>query len=88
MRISQIYYTQDFAKNLKKLPPRIQKLAIKKEDIFRKNLFTPALKTHKLTGRLKEYYSFSINKQYRILFAIEGKGKITFIDIGTHSIYQ
>jgi len=88
MKVTQLYYTQNFAKNFKNLSPRIQKLAIKKEDIFRQNLFTPALKTHKLTGRLKKYYSFSINRQYRILFVIEDKRKITFIDIGTHSIYQ
>ncbi|MGD9129654.1 MAG: type II toxin-antitoxin system mRNA interferase toxin, RelE/StbE family [Candidatus Woesebacteria bacterium] len=88
MNIHTIYYTSHFAKKYKKLPVRIKKLAEKKEKVFRNNLAAKILKTHKLTGKLKNYYAFSINREYRILFCFEKDGSVTFINIGTHAIYQ
>lgn len=84
----KIYYSPFFVKKFKKLPSRIRKLAIKKEALFKENMATPILKTHKLQGKLHDYYAFSINREYRIMFAIEADGSVVFIDVGTHSIYQ
>ena len=85
--IKTIYYAPAFIRHFKNLPRDAQKEVSAKEKLFRKNLFDPLLKTHKLTGKLKGYYSFSVTYHYRILFAIE-KRAIVFIDIGTHSIYR
>lgn len=82
-----IYYSSKFAKEYKRLSLRVKLLAEKKENLFRKNPFAPALKTHKLTGKLKEYYSFSIDYQYRIIFEFRNDGIIWFHSIGTHEIY-
>lgn len=87
MEIQNIYYSSHFAKAFKKLPSEIKKLAINIEKIFRKDCFNPKLKTHKLKGGLKDYWSFSINHSYRVLFAFQKEGEIAFVDIGTHSIY-
>lgn len=45
----------------------------------------PSLQLHKLKGNLKEYYSVSINLDYRIVidFVINDK-EIIPIDIGSH----
>ena len=88
MKIKKIRYRSKFVKKVRKLPTRIQELAFQKEDIFVKNPHDSRLKTHKLSGKLKNYYSFSINYSYRIVFVFEAKDIVTFIDIGTHSIYQ
>jgi len=48
----------------------------------------PRLKTHALTGKLKGYFAFSITHQYRIMFAFEPDGSVTFIDVETHTIYR
>lgn len=88
MKVKTIYYTSVFAKHFKKLPKRIQLAAVRQEKRFRADPLRPQLKTHALGGKLKGYHSFSVTYHYRILFAIEGKGKVTFIDIGTHSIYE
>jgi len=82
-----ISYAPSFVRHFKNLPRDIQKEVSIKEKLFRKNCFDPQLKTHKLTGKLRAYYSFSITYHHRILFAIE-KHAIIFIDIGTHSIYK
>ncbi|MBI2009770.1 MAG: type II toxin-antitoxin system mRNA interferase toxin, RelE/StbE family [Candidatus Chisholmbacteria bacterium] len=85
--MTSVYYTSVFAKHFKRLPKRIKLAAVKQEKRFRANPLQPRLKTHVLGGKLKGYYSFSVTYRYRILFAIEKGGEITFIDIGTHSIY-
>lgn len=88
MKIKKIYYTSRFEKRFKKLPKRVQKLAVKKEKLFRMDPANVALKTHKLTGELKDYYSFSINYQYRIMLKFEKAGDVVFVGVGTHSIYK
>lgn len=84
----KIIYSSKFAKEYKKLPLKIKKAAEKKEIIFRKDPFELSLKTHKLTGKLKEYYSFSIDYQYRIIFEFAKKDIIWFHSVGTHEIYK
>lgn len=64
----KIIYGPNFEKKYKKLPVNIKNIAIKQEAIFRKNPFNPKLKTHKLKGKLKEFFSFSIDYKYRIIF--------------------
>ncbi len=84
----KIIYSSKFAKEYKRLPLKIKKTAEKKENVFRKDPFESSLKTHKLTGKLKEYYSFSIDYQYRIIFEFVKKDIIWFHSVGTHEIYK
>lgn len=84
----KIYYSGKFAKEYKKLPRKVKLSAEKKEKVFRIDPFDPQLKAHKLTGRLKEYYSFSIDYQYRIIFEFVKKDIVWFHSVGTHEIYK
>jgi len=76
---------QKFFKKHKELLDRYKKVL----HILRVNPNHPSLRLHKLQGNLKEYYSISINMQYRVVinFIIED-GKIIFIDIGEHEVYK
>ena len=87
MQIKAIYYSSHFEKAFKKLPKKVQKQADIKVKDFRVDYFNPLLKTHKLKGALKDYWSFSINHSYRILFEFIDDDEVGLIDIGTHSIY-
>ena len=84
----QIYYSAKFAKEYKKLPSKIKLIAEKKEKIFRQNPFHPSLKTHKLTGKLREFWSFSIDFKHRIIFELVDAQTIWFHSVGTHQIYR
>lgn len=84
----KIYYSTKFSKEYKKLPKKIKLTAEKKEELFRENPFSPQLKTHKLTGKLRDYWSFSVDYQYRIIFEFADKDVIWFHSIGTHAIYD
>ncbi|MFN4213032.1 MAG: type II toxin-antitoxin system YafQ family toxin [Microgenomates group bacterium] len=57
------------------------------EKIFRKNPFAPQLKTHRLEGKLKDFWSFSIDYHYVILFEFINKNIVWFHSVGTHDIY-
>lgn len=83
----KIYYSSKFAKEYKKLPQKIKINAEKREKLFREDPFSVQLKTHKLTGKLKGYWSFSIDYQYRIIFEFAGKNIVWFHSVGTHGIY-
>lgn len=84
----KIYYSSKFEREYRRLPKRIKLLAEKREQIFRKDPFNAQLKTHRLKGRLKEYWSFSIDLHYRMIFEFVGKDIVWLHSVGTHSIYD
>jgi addiction module RelE/StbE family toxin len=88
MKIKEIQYTPTFEKEFNKLPKEIQNQAVVRENIFRSDAFDPKLKTHKLKGKFKNYYSFSISHSYRIVFRFLSNGRILFVDCGDHSVYK
>ncbi len=46
--------------------------------------FEPSLKTHKLSGKLNDFWSFTIDYDERVLFYFTEDGKAVFVDIGNH----
>lgn len=83
----KILYLPKFAREYQKLPDRIKDLAEKKEKVFRDNPFDFRLKTHKLRGELKDFWSFSLNQKYRIIFDFQDTDTIRFYSVGSHDIY-
>lgn len=88
MEIKAIEYSSHFKRAYQQLDGVIQQKAEQRETIFRKNPFDPILKTHKLHGKLKDFYSFSIDRKTRIVFRFIGRAKAVFLDTGSHDIYQ
>ena len=64
--IVTIHIAPDFEKALLRLPERVRELATRKDQWFRKDAFDPRLRTHKLKGKLSEYWSYSVNREYRV----------------------
>lgn len=85
-----IYLTSKFKKSYKGLPAEIKEKAKEKEEIFRESPFHPALETHPLHGKYKDFWAFSINNSYRIMFKFlnAAKTEVAFVNIGTHEIYK
>ncbi|MDD5318477.1 MAG: type II toxin-antitoxin system mRNA interferase toxin, RelE/StbE family [Candidatus Pacebacteria bacterium] len=86
--IKEIIYLPRFDKQYKKLTTEIQEKTEAKEEIFRKNPFEPSLRTHKLSGPLKDFWVFSINHTHRIIFKFVDRHKVWFYSIGNHDIYE
>jgi len=56
----------------------------KRVEIFQSNSFDSRLRTHKLSGELKEFWSFTIEYDVRVVFQFATKNRALFTDIGTH----
>jgi len=83
-----IDYTPTFAKHFRKLPVSVKNKALKKELILKSMPFSQILKTHKLSGQLSQYWSFSIDYHYRIVFRFINAKHLLLVDVGTHEIYK
>ncbi|MEO6695769.1 MAG: type II toxin-antitoxin system YafQ family toxin [Ignavibacteria bacterium] len=53
-------------------------------EIFQNDPYDPVLKTHKLSGKLKDLWSFRIDYDIRVIFIFSENNEALFIDIGTH----
>ncbi len=84
----QIEYSTGFVREFKKLSPSIKKQTLRAEKIFKEDQFSPKLKTHKLSGKLKDLWAFSANYQDRIIFEFVDEVKVVFYKIGRHDIYK
>lgn len=83
-----IIYTAEFIRLFKKLPLKIKKEAVKKEALFKINPFDARLKTHKLSGKLKDCSAFSISFSHRIICEFSKNKVVYFHSIGKHDIYK
>ena len=83
----QIIYTAEFIRLFKKLPLEVKKEAVKKELIFKNDPFDTKLKTHKLNGKLKNFWAFSVSHSSRIVIEFGKDDIIYFHSIGSHNIY-
>ena len=84
----QVEYSPKFFRQFKKLSKEVKESAVVCEQLFRNNPFDPKLKTHKLSGTMKEYWAFSISYHYRIGFTFISGDLVRFHAIGTHNIYK
>jgi len=84
----KIVRTDEYFKKLKKFikkHPDVLNKYIKTIELLEIDPYHPSLRIHKLNGKLRLYYSVSINIKYRVVidFIIQKDGIIP-IDIGTH----
>ncbi|XWK87912.1 MAG: type II toxin-antitoxin system YafQ family toxin [Phormidium sp.] len=57
---------------------------LQKLELFTTDPFEQSLKTHKLSGKLKDLWSFSVDYDERVLFYFTEDGNAVFVDIGSH----
>ena len=81
-------YTPSFLKQYKKLPKTLKEEVREKIELFKQDPKHPFLKMHKLKGKLKNYYSFSVNYKYRIIFEYDTKTDIALLGVDDHDIYR
>ena len=72
--------TEDFDRELLKLPRSIQRLYAVQEDRFITNPRDPRLHTKKLQG-LRDVISFRITRRYRVLFYFQDSETAIFFDV-------
>ena len=83
-----VIFAKKFEKQFKKLPQSVKNKFLKVLKIFQEDIFSPQLKTHKLHGKYKNEFAFSISYEYRVIFVFIDDQKVKFLKIGTHEIYK
>lgn len=78
------YFSRKTGKFLKKHPEIVEKF----QDtilLIEKDPFDNSLRTHKLKGRLAEFYAVSVSRSYRIVLDIQIMEKnVILLNIGIH----
>jgi addiction module RelE/StbE family toxin len=83
----EILFDQRFLKNFHKRISTNQKLIQRFNQqliVLSNNPESPKLKLHRLKGKMKNYFSFSITSNYRVIYKQINK-TIILVDIGTHN---
>lgn len=78
----------DKAKNklieLKKKDAKLVEKVYKQLDLFIANPRHPSLRTHKLSGKLENSWSISIDRKFRFAYTWTKDGDAHFYKLGTH----
>lgn len=88
MKILRSHVTLQFEEDFLSLPKNIQAKARRKIKLFEENCFHPTLDAHKLKGILKNFWSFSIDDDYRVIFRFLPRQEVIYYRIGPHRIYR
>ena len=83
----KIAYSPAFARAYKKQIKNqsgLQKLFSERVDLFIQDPYHPQLRTHKLKGILKDFYSFSLDYDLRVIFYFPSENEVIFENIGNH----
>ncbi len=84
----EIVLTDQFKKNFKRRILRNSPLLTKYKErvvLFMQDMHNPLLHTHILKGKMREYRSFSITGDVRVIYIQQNKTTVLFIDVGTHA---
>lgn len=84
----KIAYTPQFVRMFQKLEQALKGEALEKIELFAEDTTHAQLKAHKLKGKLKNRYSFSVNYKIRIIYTPLSKTEVAFLAIGDHDVYR
>lgn len=82
----QIIATNDFDRKLKVFIQRHKDFEKKIQRILSllgKDIYSPILHTHKLSGKLQNLYACNVSYEYRLIFAFDDENLYLF-NIGSH----
>jgi mRNA-degrading endonuclease YafQ of YafQ-DinJ toxin-antitoxin module len=91
-QIREIVFDHGFERKFEKYKKRLshkERQRLKERLLmFQKDPFDRGLETHKLGGKLQDYWAFSITHSDRIAFRFLNDHRVFFIDVGDHNIYK
>ncbi len=84
----KVAFTPRFVRLYKKLPSGLQDEVVEKIELFKDVNNHQRLEVHKLKGRLKKFYGFSVNCRDRVVFEYMSDNEVALLAVGDHEIYK
>jgi mRNA-degrading endonuclease YafQ of YafQ-DinJ toxin-antitoxin module len=84
----RLIYAPRFIRQFKHLPKDLQEEAIARIELFKDSKNHAFIKVHKLHGKLKKFYGFSVDFRNRIVFDYVSENEVVLLTIGDHDIYN
>jgi mRNA-degrading endonuclease YafQ of YafQ-DinJ toxin-antitoxin module len=85
----RIEYSSYFVRKFNKMELTLQSDVIEKIEQFKEQKNHKRLEVHKLGGKMKGQWAFSINFSDRVAFYFSANKKVAYLlDVGDHSIYE
>ncbi len=86
----KIIYEPMFLRRIRAFPASVQNEIFEKVSLFEERKNHQALRVHKLKGRLKGCYSFSVTSSIRIVFCYgdEKPKDVHLLTVGDHDVYD
>ncbi|OGF61887.1 hypothetical protein A2926_00680 [Candidatus Giovannonibacteria bacterium RIFCSPLOWO2_01_FULL_44_40] len=85
---ANVEYSSSFKRAYDKLDNTISKKAERRINIFLQDSFDKRLDTHKLHGKLKDFWAFSVDDKYRIVFGFVNDTQVVLLDVDDHDLYR
>ena len=83
-----VTFKPSFVRQIKNLELELVDELIEKIELFKNPENHSSLKVHKLHGKLKHRWSFSVDYKNRIVFTYESKDEAVLLAFGDHDIYK
>lgn len=83
-----LIYAPRFIRQFKKLPAGLQNEVLKRIDLFKDQKNHNILEVHKLKGRLRKFYGFSIDYSNRVVFEYLSEHEAALLAVGDHTVYR
>ena len=81
----KVAFSNSFKRSFKKrIKGQKEELFLQKLELFIKDPYHSQLRTHKLSGKLKGLWSFSIDRNIRVIFYFVDPNHVILENIGTH----
>ena len=80
--MKKIRYKKEFLRKFKSLPKKIQEAYAELEKKLKENPFHPHLHSKGLHGKLRNFYSFRITRDYRAIFELASEDEIFMTTVG------
>lgn len=78
----QIVFGNRFLRSAKELDNQLKPKLKKSLDVLLAEPFSPSLHTKPLTGKLSDFYSFRLGRDYRVIFKFISDNIIYLVDVG------
>ncbi|MFH0769829.1 MAG: hypothetical protein V1926_00450 [Candidatus Peregrinibacteria bacterium] len=86
--MTQILFTPSFLRQFNKLPPELQDEVDAAVLRFQSHPRDRSLKLHRLKGKLRRFFSFSVNYRYRIVCQNDAHDVWALLSVGDHDVYR